>query len=140
MTYDLADIADRLYVESEDDDVKLAELMHELPRDTAIALCTSNLMNALQVYMYAFYEVPDIDIYELLLLEPASSILYGIKIKSLELLDIVFSFDWNKKDFFIGVWDCWNDETNNQADGKFLAAFFGKDAYSKAIDFAEENC
>ena len=75
---ELVELADRLYEQSDDDDLKLAELMHELPEETAVALCTSNLTNALQAYLYAFNHVPDDDIYDMLLLQPSVMLLSGI--------------------------------------------------------------
>lgn len=127
---ELACLADELYEKSEDDDFKLAELLRELPKETAIRLCTSNLTNALQVYLYAFNEEPGIEVYEKLLLEPSSSLLYGIKIGSTELAEIIFAFDTKSSLFYVGVW---NGE-------KVLAAYSGEGAYDAAVKFAEENC
>ena len=73
-------LADDLYNRCNDDDAELARLMHELDPDTAVQLCTSDLTNAAQAYMYAFNEIPDDDVYDILLLEPSSQLLHGIKI------------------------------------------------------------
>ncbi|MDO5844023.1 MAG: hypothetical protein Q4Q53_02615 [Methanocorpusculum sp.] len=127
---DLASLADELYEKSEDDDFRLAELIRELPKETALRLCTSNLTNALQVYLYAFNEEPDIEIYEKLLLEPSSSLLYGIKLQTIELAEIIFAFDSKSGLFFIGVFD----------GEKVVAAYSGSGAYKAAVKYAKENC
>ena len=58
-------LADDLYNRCNDDDAELARLMHELDPDTAVQLCTSDLTNAAQAYMYAFNEIPDDDVYDI---------------------------------------------------------------------------
>ncbi|MCQ2356389.1 MAG: hypothetical protein MJ014_05150 [Methanocorpusculum sp.] len=127
---ELTSLADSLYDACEDDDAELARLMHELDPDVAIQLCTSDLTNAAQAYMYAFNEVPDLDVYDILLLEPSSQLLHGIKILPVELAELIMGFDQSRKLFFIGVWD----------GEKILAAFTGEGAYDRAADFAREHC
>lgn len=127
---ELTSLADALYDACEDDDAELARLMHELDPDVAIQLCTSDLTNAAQAYMYAFNEVPDLDVYDILLLEPSSQLLHGIKILPVELAELIMGFDQSRKLFFIGVWD----------GEKILAAFSGEGAYDRAADFAREHC
>ncbi len=123
-------LADELYEASEDNDLKLASLLRGLPTEQALRLCTSDLTNALQTYLYAFDEEPEPDIYELLLLKPSSQILHGIKLATVELAEIIFGFDTKSEQFFIGVW---NGE-------KFLMAFSGPGAYHEAVKYARENC
>ncbi|HJJ43738.1 MAG TPA: hypothetical protein VJ857_02015 [Methanocorpusculum sp.] len=127
---DLGSLADELYEASGDDDFKLAELLRKLPVETAVQLCTSDLTNALQAYIYAFEEEPDIEIYERLLLQPSSMIPRGIKIGSVELAEIIFGFDKKTSLFFIAVW---NGE-------KFLKAFSGPGAYQEAVKCAKDQC
>lgn len=127
---ELESLADELYEASADDDFILAELLRQLPKETAVRLCTSDLTNALQTYIYAFEEEPEIDIYELLLLQPSSMISRGIKIGNVELAEIVFGFDKKSNLFFIGIW---NGE-------KFLKAFSGPGAYREAVKSAKELC
>jgi len=127
---ELTSLADSLYDACEDDDAELSRLMHELDPDVAIQLCTSDLTNAAQAYMYAFHEVPDPDVYDILLLEPSSQLLHGIKILPVELAELIMGFDQSRKLFFIGVWD----------GEKILAAFTGEGAYDRAADFAREHC
>ena len=79
--FELSALADELYEQSDDDDLRLAELMRELPKETGDALCTSNLTNALQAFMYAFGYEPKIDISDLLLLQPSTMLLRGIVIE-----------------------------------------------------------
>jgi len=130
MFLDLTKVADELYDLSEDDDVKLAELLHEQPKEIADALCTSNLMNALQSYLYAFGEEPEIEVYDKLLLCSAAEIPSGIKIKTVELGEIVFVYDRSRKVFLIGVHD----------GEKYLVAFEGCGSFDAAVKFAKENC
>ncbi len=128
--FELASLADELYEKSEDDDIRLADLMRELPKETADALCTSNLTNALQAFIYAFGYEPNIDISDRLLLEPSTSLLKGIIIDKVELAEIVFGYEKSKKEFLIGVY----------FDEKIVAAFGGVDALDAAKNWARENC
>ncbi len=41
-TSDIESLADELYEASGDDDFRLAELLRQLPKETAVRLCTSN--------------------------------------------------------------------------------------------------
>ena len=128
--FELSTLADELYGQSEDDDLRLAELMRELPKEIGDALCTSNLTNALQAFMYAFGFEPNIDISDLLLLQPSTMLLRGIVIEKVELAELVFGYDKEKKMFLIGV----SDGENMQA------AFSGDNAYDAAKKWAKENC
>jgi hypothetical protein len=130
MIIDLARLADSLYEESEDDDLKMAELLRGQPVEVAHALCTSNLLNALQAYIYAFDEEPDIDVYDKLLLCSAAEIPSGIKIDAVELAEIIFLYDKSRKSFVIGVWN----------GDKFLIAYEGRGSYKSAVRYAKENC
>jgi len=127
---DLAQIADQLYEAANDDDEKLANLMHELSEPVAHALCTSNLINSAQAYIYAFNEVPEEDIYDLLLLKPSYQLLKGIKLESVEMSDIVFGYDKSVKSFVIGV----------AVDDKITITFSGNEALENARAWARENC
>ncbi|HJJ46726.1 MAG TPA: hypothetical protein O0X32_00495 [Methanocorpusculum sp.] len=126
---ELVELADRLYEQADDDELKLAELMRELPEETAVALCTSNLTNALQAYLYAFNCIPNEDIYDLLLLQPSVLILSGIKIETVEMATLVFSYDRGCRKFLIAVHD----------GEKLVKGFTGDDAYEKAKSWAIEN-
>ncbi|HJJ31612.1 MAG TPA: hypothetical protein O0X97_05125 [Methanocorpusculum sp.] len=127
---ELAAIADSLYEQSDDDDIKMAELLHELPEETAHTLLTSNLTNAVQAYIYAFNEVPDNDLYDLLLLNPSYMLNRGIVLKSEELAEIVFGYDKTRRKFLIAV----NDGE------RIAAAFEGEGALEKAAAWVRENC
>ena len=125
---ELSQLADKLYEYSDDDDVTLVQLMHDLDPEIAIQLCTSDLTNAAQVYIYAFNEIPDEYLYDLLLLYPASQIKSGIKIRSIEFVDLVMKYNSFNKLFFIEVYD----------DGKLVDKFHGDGAYDQAVSCAEE--
>ena len=126
---ELAKIADTLYDQSDDDDVKMAELLHELPEDTAHALLTSNLTNAVQAYIYAFNEVPDYALYDLLLLQPSYQLKKGIVLESTDFAKFIFRYDRDHKKFIIGV-----------SDGENIrSSFSGEDALARAKEWAFEN-
>ena len=127
---ELSLLADSLYEQSEDDDIKMAELLHEIPEETAHALLTSNLTNALQAYIYAFNEVPNNDLYDLLLLNPSYMLNRGVVLMSEELAEIVFGYDKTRRKFLIGVHDS----------EKIVMAFEGEGALEKAVEWARENC
>lgn len=120
-------LADRLYLESKDDDVRLAELLREQPRDVAVEICTSNLTNALQAFIYAFETVPNEDIYDRLLLQSSALLKRGVKFDTVNDRDIIFLFDTAKKDFFIAVAE---DQT-------ILKQMNGKNALELAIEYAK---
>lgn len=130
MVTDLAKLADSLYEASEDDDEKLAALLHEQPKEIADALCTSNLFNALQVYLYAFGEEPDAEVYEKLLLCSAADLPSGIKIRTVELADIVFIFDRSRSKYLIAVFD----------GDQYLIAYEGRGSLHAAVKYAKQNC
>jgi len=120
-------LADKLYIESKDDDVRLAELLREQPRDVAVEICTTNLTNALQAYLYAFETVPNEDIYDRLLLQSSALLKRGVKIGTVNDRELYFLFDTAKKDFFIVVAE---DQT-------ILKQMNGKNALELAIEYAK---
>jgi len=126
---ELVALADELYEKSGDDDERLAKLMRELPEDTAIELCTSNLTNSLQAYIYAFNTVPDIELYDKLLLQSSVMIKKGIIIDSVETTDIIFIFNKEQKKFVISL----------REDGKIIKEFSGENAYELAKEYAINN-
>lgn len=126
---ELSGLADSLYEQSGDDDEKMAELLRELPEDTAHALLTSNLTNSVQAYIYAFNEVPGEALYDLLLLHPAYQLKKGIVLESDADSKLIFIYDKNRQKFVIGV-----------SDGeKIHAVFSGEEALERARCWAAEN-
>jgi len=126
---EIVELADRLYDESGDNDIRLAELIRELPEDTAIELCTSNLTNSLQSYIYAFNSIPDDDLYDKLLLQSSVMIKRGIKIDTIDSTDFIFIFNKEEKKFAIRI----------QEDGNTIKDFFGDNALEQAKDYFSKN-
>lgn len=126
---ELSALADSLYERSGDDDVRMAELLRELPEDTAHSLLTSNLTNAVQAYIYAFNEVPDEALYDLLLLQPSYQLKKGVVLESDADSKLIFAYDKNRQKFVIGVFD----------GEQIRAVFSGEDALERARCWAGEN-
>jgi hypothetical protein len=110
----------------EDTDALVRELDNFSP-EIRDELFRSDLLNAFQVFYFYFREDPGDLERERLELEPASSLIGGVKIDEIELLGLVFRLD--KDDGVISVTD----------DEQILANFHGKDAYRKAKEFIDET-
>ncbi len=82
--------ADRMLEDCEDDWECLAIRLGELQPDIRDELIVSDLLNAWQVF-YFFFRTGDIDLRELLELEPASALVHGIKILENDFLEMFFS-------------------------------------------------
>ncbi|MFA5332072.1 MAG: hypothetical protein WC342_06810 [Methanoregula sp.] len=88
---ELVTIADCLLEESGEDDDELMRRLETLPPAVRKELFVSDLLNAWQVFYYFFRSVPDELIHERLDLEPASSLVTGVTIDEIELLERVFT-------------------------------------------------
>ncbi len=110
----------------EDTDALVKELDNFSP-EIRDELFRSDLLNAFQVFYFYFREDPGDLERERLELEPASSLIGGVKIDEIELLELVFRLD--KEDGVISVTD----------DEQILANFRGTDAYRKAKEFIDET-
>jgi hypothetical protein len=110
----------------EDTDALVRELDNFSP-EIRDELFRSDLLNAFQVFYFYFREDPGDLERERLELEPASSLVGGVKIDEIELLGLVFRLD--KDDGVISVTD----------DEQILANFRGKGAYRKAKEFIDET-
>jgi hypothetical protein len=86
----LVAIADRLFEKCEEDVSCLASRIDALDTDIRNELLVSDLLNSFQVFYYYFRTVPDELICERLELEPASSLIQGVKIDEIELLELIF--------------------------------------------------
>ncbi|NLM29452.1 MAG: hypothetical protein GX216_03330 [Methanomicrobiales archaeon] len=87
---ELADIADRLFEESDDDDELLADALDTLDEETRDALLRSDLLNAYQVFYYYFRERPSRMAMERLQLSAASDLAHGIIIDEIDIYEVVF--------------------------------------------------
>lgn len=87
---ELVTIADCLLEESGEDDDELMRRLETLPPAVRKELFVSDLLNAWQVFYYFYRVVPDELIHEKLDLEPASSLVNGVTIDEIELLERVF--------------------------------------------------
>ncbi len=87
----LVALADHLFEECEDDVKCLSHRIDALDPALRNELLVSDLLNAFQVFYYFFRILTDDLVCERLELEPASSLIRGVKIDEVELLDLVFS-------------------------------------------------
>ena len=87
---ELADIADRLFEASDDDDEQLADVLDTLDGETRDALLTSDLLNAYQAFYYHFRERPNRMAMERLQLSAASDLARGIIIDELDIYEVIF--------------------------------------------------
>jgi hypothetical protein len=117
--------SDALFDACEDDVECITLHLDKLEEGIRSELLVSDLFNAWQAFYYYFRIVPDILIVERLELEPASSLVRGVKIDEIELLDIFFSVKEKKALITIGDGD------------KILATFSGKSAYVNGINYIE---
>ena len=85
----------------------------------------SDLLNAYQVFYYFFRILTDDLVCERLELEPASSLIRGVKIDEVELLDLVFSVKNHEPVITV-------------SDGEHpLVTFKGKTAYAEGMKYIE---
>jgi hypothetical protein len=87
---ELVRIADCLLEEGGEDEDVLVRRMQVLPGPVLRELLVSDLLNAWQVFYYFFRSAPDELVRERLELEPASSLVGGVKIDEIDLLVRVF--------------------------------------------------
>jgi hypothetical protein len=121
----LADIADHLFEACEDDVLCLSRKIEVLNPDVRNELLVSDLLNAWQVFYYFFRMEPDELMQERLELEPASSLVNGVIIDNIDLLELIFSV--TNSDPVIIV-----------SDGeKPLATYKGRNAYTEGLKFIE---
>lgn len=119
----LATLADRLLEESDEDTDQLVRLLDEVDPEIRQELLVSDLLNAFQAFFFCFRMIPDELTRERLELEPASSLIEGIKIDERDLLELVFLIRNNKAVIII-------------CDGENITqSFEGRSAYTDAINF-----
>ncbi len=122
----LADIADELLDYADDDDNRLVQGISSLTPGVRSELLISDFLNAYQVYIYLFGEIPDELIIDRLLLQPASSLEKGTLLEERGLVELIFLVQGE------------NPVVQVRIGNDILATFRGKDAHRLAIHFAEE--
>jgi hypothetical protein len=120
----LAALADRLFLECEDDVKCLSRMIEKLDPDARNELLVSDLLNAYQAFYYYFRTCPDELVCERLELEPASSLLRGVKIDEIELLDLIFLVKNHEPVIIV-------------SDGERIFTFKGKTAYNEGLKYIE---
>ena len=119
----LVAIADQLLEAADDDVALLTRNIDALDQDVRDELLVSDQLNAYQVFYYFFRIEPDLLVQELLDLEPASSLVHGVKIEETDLLEMFFVIHENKAVIAIHDGD------------KIVATFSGKSAYEQGREF-----
>ncbi len=122
----LAGIADELLDYADDDDNRLVQGISNLTPGVRSELLISDFLNAYQVYIYLFREIPDELIIDRLLLQPASSLEKGTLLEEIGLVELIFLVQGE------------NPVVQVRIEKDILATFRGKDAHRLAIRFAEE--
>lgn len=119
----LVAIGDKLLEDADDDVALLSRSMDALEQSVRDELLVSDLLNAYQVFYYFFRIEPDILVQELLDLEPASSLINGLKIEETDLLEMYF-----------GIRNAMPVIVLSDGD-KVVATFSGKSAYEQGRMF-----
>ena len=121
----LVALADHLFEECEDDVKCLSQRIDALDSALRNELLVSDLLNAYQVFYYFFRILTDDLVCERLELEPASSLIRGVKIDDVELLDLVFSVKNHEPVITV-------------SDGEHpLVTYKGKTAYTEGMKYIE---
>ena len=119
----LVAIADKLLDDADEDIVHLTRGIDALEQPIRDELLISDLLNAYQVFYYFFRIEPDILVQERLDLEPASSLINGLKIEETDLLEMYFGIRNAMPVIVISDGD------------KVVATFSGKSAYEQGRMF-----
>ena len=123
--HELVALADKLLEEGDEDDTRLARGIESIDPGIRSELLVSDLLNAYQVFYYFFRTVPDMLVKERMELEPASSLVKGLKIDEIELLEMMFIVREGKPVIVI-------------SDGeKTVVTFSGRNAYADGLKYLE---
>jgi hypothetical protein len=121
----LVALADRLFEKCEEDVSCLASRIDALDAEVRNELLVSDILNSFQVFYYFFRIFPDDLVCERLELEPASSLIQGIKIDEIELLELIFSVKNHEPVIIV-------------SDGeKAIFTFRGKNAFADGLKYIE---
>lgn len=121
----LVALADTLFEQCEDDVSCLSRMLDALDSSTRYELLESDLLNAFQVFYYYFRINPDELVKERLELEPASSLITGVKIDEVDLVDLIFSVKNHEPAILVSDGDT------------VLQTFTGKTAYAQGLKYIE---
>lgn len=117
---ELVAIADRLLEESDEDDEQFIRALDAVDPAVRRELLVSDLLNASQVFLYSFRTVPDELVRERMELEPASSLVQGLRIEEIDLMELIFTIQDGEPAILI-------------SDGQTtVATFTGRTAYRDA--------
>ena len=122
---DLVALAEHIFDACEDDVRCISRMIETLDPASRNELLVSDLLNAFQAFFYFFRTIPDELTQERLELEPASSLIRGIKLDEIELLELIFSVQDKKPVIVI-------------SDGEHpLVTYEGKSAYADGMKYIE---
>ncbi len=123
----LSQIAENILDEADDDMDSLVRLLSLQESAVLNELLDSDLLNAYQVFYYFFRCEPSELVQDILMLEPATSLRYGIHIDDCELAEIYFGVIKSEPVILITDGD------------KEIMRFTGVGAYTDAEKYIEEN-
>jgi len=118
-------LADDLLEDCDEDVIRLAERIGQMPPEIRNALLASDFLNAYQVFYFFFrFQPEDLEMERLLLL-PASELQYGIVLNVIELNDLIFAVIDNEPVMIVSDGD------------RVLSRFTGTSAYRQALDYIQ---
>ena len=124
---DLAKIADRLFIQSNDNEEELATALDSVDEEVRQDLLRSDLLNAYQVFYYYFREFPGELAKERMLLLPASTLSHGVILAEINYVEVVFQVEQGSPVITL------HDE------GQVIANYHGKDAFRNARQFIDDS-
>jgi hypothetical protein len=124
---DLAKIADRLFMQSDDDEEQLAYALDSVEPEVRQALLASDLLNAYQVFYYYFREFPGELAKERLLLLPATSLSQKVVLAEIDYVEVEFRVEQG------------DPEITLLDEGQVIAKYHGNDAYRSAMQFIDDS-
>ena len=122
---DLVALTEHIFDACEDDVRCISRRIETLDPASRNELLVSDLLNAFQAFYYFFRTMPDELTQERLELEPASSLVHGIKLDEIDLLELLFAIKDKKPVIIV-------------SDGEHpLATYEGKSAYADGLKYIE---
>ena len=122
----LIQLVDRLLEDCDEDVECLAIRLGGLEDHVRDELVISDLLNAWQVFYYYFRTDPGAFLHEKLDMEPASSLITGVRLDEIDLLELVF---------LIRDHEAWMVVHDGE---KTVASFRGRQAYADAVKYCED--